>query len=349
MSPELHGIKCVVWDLDDTLWQGTLLEGDDVVMTEPVRHVIHELDRRGILQSISSKNWYDAAWEKLVGFGVDEYFLHPQISWASKSDSIKNIGDRLGIALDAFAFVDDQAFERDEVRHFLPDVTTIDVVDIDRLLDMPRMQPRFITSESRMRRRMYQADINRQQHENEFAGTKEEFLATLGMRLTIREARETDLRRAEELTLRTHQLNTTGRAYSYDTLRRLIDSPEKVVLVAELEDRYGASGTIGLALIEQQAEAWSLKLLIMSCRVLTRGVGGAVISYILQSAKRRGVGVRAEFVETGRNRMMYATYKFHGFREVEENGGLIVLAHDLERVLPCPRYITICPEIASFV
>jgi FkbH-like protein len=248
------------------------------------------------------------------------------------------------IGLDTFAFVDDQAFERDEVRHFLPAVTTIDAADIGGLLDLPRMQPRFITEESRMRRRMYQADIHRQQREEEFAGTKEEFLATLGMHLTIREACEADLRRAEELTIRTHQLNTTGRPYSYDTLSKRLGSPGHLVLVAELEDRYGASGTIGLVLIERQPEIWRVKLLIMSCRVLTRGIGGAVISYILQSARRCGVTVRADFVATGRNRMMYAMYKFHGFREVGEDDGLIVLAHDLERVLPCPPYLRIDPE-----
>jgi FkbH-like protein len=346
MKDDVQGIKCVVWDLDDTLWQGTLMEGDDVVMSAQVRQIVDELDRRGVLQSISSKNWYAPAWEKLVDFGVHAYFLHPQINWASKSDSIQSIGKRLGIGLDTFAFVDDQAFEREEVRHVLPDVTTIDAVDIGSLLDMPRMLPRFITDESRMRRRIYQADVCRQQHEEQFVGAREDFLATLGMRLTIREARETDLRRAEELTIRTNQLNTTGRSYSYATLSRLIESPEHIVLVAELDDRFGASGTIGLVLLEQQSATWNLNLFIMSCRVLTRGVGGAVLSCILESARRRGVSMRAEFIDTGRNRMMYATYKFH---EIEEKDGLIVLAHDLGRVTPCPAYITICSESASLI
>lgn len=335
------GIKCVVWDLDDTLWQGTLLEGDELVLTPGVKHIVQELDGRGILQSIASKNTYEPAWAKVTAFGLNEYFLNPQINWANKSDSIKGIAAHLGIALDTFAFVDDQAFERDEVRYFLPDVTTIDAADLHTLLDMPGMRPRFVTDESRMRRRMYQADALRKQVEDGFSGTREEFLDTLGMRMTIRPACEMDLRRAEELTIRTHQLNTTGRHYSYDALNCLLRSPDHLLLVAELEDSYGTSGTIGLALIERRPEMWVLKLLIMSCRVMTRGVGGVLISYILQCARRRGVKVRAEFVATDCNRMMYVTYKFHGFHDVEEHDGAILLEHDVDSLRPFPRYVTV--------
>jgi FkbH-like protein len=335
------GIKCVVWDLDNTLWQGTLLEGDDLVLAPCVRVVIQELDNRGILQSVASKNDYEAAREKLVAFGLDEYFLHPQISWANKSDSIKAIARELGIGLDTFAFVDDQAFERDEVRHFLPETTAIDAADIDKLLDMPGMQPRFVTNESKTRRKMCQADFLRNRSRSAFSGTSEGFLATLGMCLTIRSASELDLHRAEELTMRTNQLNTTGRPYSYDELRTLLNSPDHLLLVAELEDRYGPSGTIGLALIEQRSDVWQLKLLIVSCRVLTRGVGGIMMTYLLQSAKRSAVRLRADFVPNNYNRMMYVTYKFNGFCEVEAKDNYIALEHDLRNIRPFPRYVTV--------
>jgi FkbH-like protein len=335
------GIKCVVWDLDNTLWEGTLLEGDDVALRSSSRIVIQELDNRGILQSIASKNDYDAAWEKLVTFGLDDYFLYPKINWANKSDSIKAIARELGISLDTFAFVDDQAFERDEVRHFLPGTTVVDAATIDTLLDMPGMQPRFVTNESKTRRIMCRADISRDRSRSAFPGTSEEFLATLGMCLTIRSASERDLERAEELTLRTNQLNTTGRPYSYKELRRLVHSSDHLLLVAELEDRYGPSGTIGLGLVEQRSDVWQLELLLISCRVLTRGVGGIMLSYILQSAKRNEVRLRADFVPNDRNRMMYVTYKFNGFYEVDEQDYHIVLEHDLIYIRPFPHYVTV--------
>jgi FkbH-like protein len=334
-------IKCVVWDLDDTLWRGTLLEGDDLAPAPGVEKVVRELDARGILQSVASKNDHDAAWARVTALGLDEFFLHPQIRWADKSDSIRTIAERLGIGLDTVCFVDDQAFERDEVRDALPTVLTIDAADIGRMLSMSRMRPRFITPESKIRRELYVVDELRRRDESEFPGTREEFLASLGMRVMIRVAGEPDLRRAEELTVRANQLNTTGRPYSYEELSGLATSCEHLLLVAGLEDRYGTSGTVGLALIERDSQAWLINLFITSCRVVSRGVGGIVLTNILQSAKGNGVGLRAEFVHNDRNRMMYMTYKFHGFREIAENGDTVLLKHDLESIRSYPRGVTV--------
>ena len=155
---------------------------------------------------------------------------------------------------------------------------------------------------------------------------------------------EHDLRRAQELTTRTNQLNTTGRTYSCAELGALLHSREHLMLVADLEDRYGTSGTIGLALVELGANSWLLKFLIMSCRVVSRGVGGIMLSHILQSAKRRGVRLRAEFIANDRNRMMYVTYKFHGFYEVARQEDFIVLEHALGRIRPFPSYVTVRSE-----
>lgn len=335
------GIKCLVWDLDNVLWQGTLLEEDDLILTPGIRIVLQELDDRGILQAVASKNDYNAAMEKLVAFGIDDYFLYPQINWGNKSDSIKAIAEALQIDLDTLAFVDDEAFERDEVRHFLPDVVTIDSADIDKLLSMARLRPRFVTNESKMRRKMCQVDISRDEARKLFPGTSEEFLKTLSMYLTIRPAGELDLQRAEELTVRTNQLNSTGRLYSYEELKRLLKSSDHILLVAELEDRYGPSGTVGLALITERAQVWYLKLLTVSCRVMTRGVGGIMMSYILQSAKRSKVKLRADFIPTDRNRIMYVTYKFNGFDDLGEENGCIVLEHDFRRIRPFPDYVRV--------
>lgn len=338
---EASEIKCVVWDLDNTIWQGTLLRGDDVVLTPGVRAVIEELDRRGILQSVASKNDHDLTWTKVTEFGLAEFFLFPQISWANKSDSIRAIAEGLGLGLAGFAFVDDQAFERDEVKHALPQLTAIDAADIATLLELPRMHPRFATEESRRRRSMYQADLRRKQLEAEFPGAREDFLETLGMCLTIRDAGAGDLHRAAELTLRTSQLNTTGRFYSHEELTVLRDSPDHLLLAAELDDVYGTSGIIGLALIERQPDSWLIKLLITSCRVISRGIGGIMITWLLRAAQRRGVRLRGEFVPNDRNRLMYLTYRFQGFDDVATVGDTILLEHDLANIRPFPRYVTV--------
>jgi len=138
---------------------------------------------------------------------------------------------------------------------------------------MPEMNPRFITDESEIRRQMYFSDIARNEVEDEYTGPKEEFLATLEMEFSISPAKEEDLKRAEELTMRTHQLNTTGYTYSYNELNEFRKSEDHILLVAALEDRYGTYGKIGLMLIERHQGLWLIKLLLMSCRVMSRGVG----------------------------------------------------------------------------
>lgn len=338
---EEQSIKCVVWDLDNTVWPGILLEGDHVTLRDGVVETMQELDQRGILNSIASRNDYDAAMKKLEAFGLTDYFLYPEINWNSKSHSLQKIAKSLNIGLDTFAFVDDQPFEREEVAFAHPEVLCIDAADVHKMLDMPRMIPRFITPESRLRRQMYQSNMKRNQAEAEFTGANEEFLATLGMVFKIKSAEESDLQRAEELTMRTHQLNTTGYTYSYDELNQLRHSEDHLLFVASLDDKYGTYGTIGLSLIEVSAQFWTIKLLLMSCRVMSRGVGTIMMSYIMSRAKEANVRLRAQFVPNGRNRMMYVTYKFGGFYDVFKEGDLIVLENDLKQIQPLPDYVDV--------
>lgn len=334
-------IKCVVWDLDNTLWDGTLLEGDDVRLREGVAEIVEELDARGILQSVASKNDHDAALAKLRQLGVEEYFLYPQVNWGSKAAAITKIAAALNISADAVAFIDDQPFEREEVAYTLPQVHCFDAADLAGLLDLPHMNPRFVTVDSRMRRRMYLSDIERHRVEEEFVGPKEEFLASLGMVLTVAPAAEEDLMRAEELTVRTNQLNTTGRPYSYDELDHFRRSERHQLLIAGLQDKFGSYGKIGLALVECGERAWTIKLLLMSCRVMSRGVGSVLLSLVARRAKEAGVVLRADFVQNERNRIMYVTYKFAGFREVGREGGAALLENDLSHVPPFPAYVKV--------
>lgn len=336
---EKQSIKCIVWDLDNTLWNGVLLEDKEVHLTDMVKHTLETLDKRGVLQAIASKNDYHTTMRKLEELGLSEYFLYPQINWNAKSSSIQRIAESLNIGLDAIAFIDDQAFEREEVSHAIPEILCIDAADIEQLLDMKEMQPRFITSESKLRRQMYLSDIARQEVEAAFVETDESFLATLGMEFSFKPAEEADLQRAEELTVRTNQLNTTGYTYDYDELNAFRCSDNHLLLTATLDDKYGTYGTIGLALVELEEETWTLKLLLMSCRVMSRGVGTIMMSHIMNKAKLANVRLRAEFLPTERNKMMYVTYKFSGFKQVDKKGDLVILEHDLKRIQAFPEHV----------
>jgi FkbH-like protein len=276
---------------------------------------------------------------KLEELGLADYFLYPQIHWGSKAESVGRIAQDINIGLDAVAFIDDQPFEREEVTFTHADVLTFDAADLGSLVARPELNPRFITDDSRLRRHMYRADIARNRVEEEFAGPKEEFLATLGMVFTIAPCREEDLQRAEELTVRTNQLNSTGYTYSYDELDVLRRSPGHRLLISSLEDKYGTYGKIGLTLLELGPEIWTVKLLLMSCRVMSKGVGTIMIHHVLRQAKEAGVKLRAEFLGNDRNRQMLITYKFAGFKEVAKVGEISILENDFSVLQPPPPYV----------
>ncbi|MFJ4680443.1 HAD-IIIC family phosphatase [Kitasatospora sp. NPDC088783] len=334
-------VKCVVWDLDHTLWDGILLEDGEAPLRPGLREVIVELDRRGILHSVASRNDHDAATAALRRHGLLDYFLYPQINWNAKSSSIRSVAASLNLGLDAFAFVDDDAFERGEVAFELPELLCVDAADAAGLADRPEFSPRFVTEDSARRRAMYLADQERTRVEQEFTGPQEAFLATLGMTLTVLPAQEEDLRRAEELTVRTHQLNTTGYTYSYEELDAFRRSDTHELLVARLEDRHGPYGTIGLVLLAEDPGAWTVKLLLMSCRVMSRGVGGVIINLLRRRARAAGVRLLAEYLPNGRNRMMLITYKFTGFRQLTGDDGLALFEADLTDVPGDPQYLTV--------
>jgi HAD-superfamily phosphatase, subfamily IIIC/FkbH-like domain len=341
MDTERKKIKCVVWDLDNTIWNGTLLESKAVRLNNEAVDVIRELDKRGILNSISSKNNYDDAMKKLEEFGIAEYFLYPQINWNAKSSSIKEIAGLINIALDTFAFIDDQPFELDEVHFSCSDVLCISADKVMILLEMPEFNPAFVTEESKCRRKMYQNDLKRKEIEQNYDGPKEEFLASLNMVFTIQEAEMEDLKRVEELTVRTHQLNTTGYTYSYDELSELIKSPRYKLYVASLDDKFGTYGKIGIALVECKdiEKEWVIKLFLMSCRVMSRGVGTIFMNYIIDKANKADVQLFAEFVQNDKNRMMYITYKLGGFQEIDKKGGVGLLKNDFNRKIVYPPYV----------
>lgn len=315
MSEATKVVKCVVWDLDNTLWHGTLLEDGEVELAEGLREVLAELDRRGVLHALASKNDHDLAWARLEKLGVAEYFLAPRIGWGAKSVSVKEIAEELNFALDTFAFIDDQPAERAEVAYALPEVRCFPAEQALSLVDLPDFTPANITVDSRRRRQMYQAGARRTAARTEFTGPDEEFLRSLELRMTIEPAGEEALTRLEELTLRTSQMNATGVHYPDHVLRGLLTDPRHEVLVITMSDRFGDHGAVGIVLVEKLARAWHLKLLATSCRVVTWGAGSTILSWLTDQAARAGVHLIADFRRTERNRMMEIAYRFAGFDE----------------------------------
>lgn len=314
-------VKCVVWDLDNTIWDGTVLENDDVTLRQDIAGILDRLDGRGILNSVASRNDEELALSRLSALGIREFFLTPQVNFGPKAESVRRVAANLNIGLDSIVFVDDDEFERAAVQAELPEVRVVDGCDPTALTDMLQLDREDTsTPEARRRRPMYLEEEARAAAETSFEGAAPQFLASLELLFTIRRAGPQDLARAQELTVRTNQLNSTGKTFSAEDLERFRGSDTHELLVMELQDRFGSYGTVGLALVETGDTAWTINMLLTSCRVMSRGAGGTFLAHIAERALQHGVACRADFVHTGRNRLMYALFKFAGFREGDEAG-----------------------------
>jgi methoxymalonate biosynthesis protein len=308
-------VKCLVWDLDQTLWRGTLLEDPAVRVPDGIREVINELDGRGILQSVASRNDHDHAWERLEALGIAEFLVLPQIGWGRKSDAVRAIADRLGFDHRAIAFIDDQPAERFEVASALPGVRCYPAEDATTLTNRAEFSPATVTEDSRRRRLMYQGEALRSAERATFAGADEDFLRSLDLDLRLRRASEPDLIRVEELTLRTSQMNATGVHYPDSALRSMLDDDRHEVLVATLTDRFGPHGAVAILLLAKHSGLWHLKLLATSCRVVPYGTGSVLLRWLTDQAATAGAHLVADFVRTERNRMMEVAYRFAGFAD----------------------------------
>jgi methoxymalonate biosynthesis protein len=282
-------IKCVVWDIDNTLLDGVYLESGEhpPAADQQLLGVLRELAGRGILQALASRNPPAAADYVRQLTGAE--FAAVECGWGSKADAVGRIGAELGLAPDAIAFVDDDMLERAEVAAALPDVLVLTPEDAAEAADWPQFSPAVITAEARRRGQMYAARRRRQAEARAFGGSREEFLRHVGTRITIGRAAPGDVPRLHELSVRTHQLNSAGEPVTEAELAGLISAPEQLVPTVTLADDFGDDGLVGAAVLTPNAAGpWSVPLVMMSCRALGRGALDALLAWLCRSAAAAG-------------------------------------------------------------
>ncbi|MCI0389010.1 MAG: HAD-IIIC family phosphatase [Acidobacteria bacterium] len=272
-------VKCVVWDLDNTLWDGVLIEDAEVKLKPEVVGLLRRFDERGILSSVASKNDHELAWERLERAGLGEYFLAPQINWLPKSQNIRHIAERLDIGLDTFAFVDDNPFELAEVARALPQVTTINAAEIAGTLDDPRFQG-SASEDARQRRRYYQDAFRREEKREAFGANYLGFLADCEIQLEVRRYQPDDFERAAELAQRTNQLNFSGTKYTRQELAGLLEQDRFEKYLLDCSDRYGSYGAVGFSLVEHRTDEIRVEDLMLSCRAQGRFIEQAFFHYL---------------------------------------------------------------------
>ena len=332
-------LKCVIWDLDETFWRGTLAEGDRVTPDPAAVGLADRLERAGVVQSIASRNDRDQAERRLAELGLADRFVHTEISWSAKSAAVRRIVAELNIGPDTVVFLDDSEFERAEVGAGNPGVRCHTLAEFLALDDEHGLVPADVTSDAARRPAMYRDEERRRTAEAEFDGPPGEFLASLEMVLTVRTATRADLARAAELTKRTNQLNTTGTTYAVEELAALGDRPDHQVLIAELTDRFGDYGRVGLTVLRREPGVWTVDLLLVSCRVMGRNTGVALLGVLAQRAGAHGATLRVRHVPNGRNRQMRIVCSMLGFQPVPGDGPDVVLEHRTPGSVTVPDYL----------
>jgi methoxymalonate biosynthesis protein len=355
-------IKCVVWDIDNTLLTGVYLEsGADLPGADPaLTGVLHELSGRGILSALASRNPPAAAEYVQQATGAD--FAAVECGWGSKADAVARIAAELSLAPDALAFVDDDMLERAEVAVALPDVLVLTPEEAAEAPGWPEFSPEVITAEARRRSQLYAERRRRQAAASEFGGSRDDFLRHAGTQLTIAAAEPADLPRLHELSVRTHQLNSAGEPVTQAELARLLATPGESVVTVRLADDFGDDGLVGAAItaittgnggssglnarVPARLPVVTVPLIMMSCRALGRGALDALLAWLCRSAAADGAAeLRVPCLVTERNVPMRLALAAAGLRAEAGSvapDGRAVFARSLTGELPVlPDWATV--------
>lgn len=308
-------VKCVVWDLDNTLWNGTLIETDDpaaLTLNPGIREVVEALDQRGIIQSVASKNDFEPAMAVLEHLGVAEYFLYPQISWGPKSGSVEQIAKSLNIGIDTLALIDDTAFERQQVRSVWPQVRTYDVTELDSLLARPEFDVPM-TAESRSRRAMYRAEEQRNTLMKADHTDIVDFLRKCNLKLHLfTPAAEEEKLRCYELIVRTNQLNMSGKKYTPEEFEEVLARSNHINFAFSCADDFGEYGIVGFGQYRVEGEVLAFTEFAMSCRVAGKFVESALFARLLESENCKSGSFTVH--KTKKNTLLRNTLEQIGFQ-----------------------------------
>ncbi|MFD2765802.1 HAD-IIIC family phosphatase [Micromonospora eburnea] len=345
--------KCLVVDLDGTLWGGIL--GDDGVdgieigdtrrgeAFERFQRVVKQIASQGVLLAVVSKNDpgpVDEALRRRDGMVLrDTDFVQVIANWRPKHDNLKALAKTLNVGTDSLVFVDDSAYECGLVRRELPEVAVIQVDGepaghVAAMLRDGWFTVHELTEADRKRSGSYRAELDRTDFLQSF-DSLEDYLRELGVRVVLADATEADVPRVSQLTLRTNQFNLVTERLQPADVRELIAGPATRVLTIRSGDRFGDNGLVGAVFLRRDGTETHIDNFVLSCRVFGRGIEQACLAAVLRQARDgRTSAVRARFRPSAKNGNMRDFYGRHGFAAATHApDGSIEFVHDL-RVLP---------------
>ena len=330
-------IKLVVWDLDNTLWNGTVYYQDkeSIKLKPGTKEALKELSKRDIKNTICSKNYYEDVEKMLEKFEIKKFFDSAEVNWGLKSENINKLIKKYNVLPNEVCFVDDDAFQRAEVLSQIPDLKAIELGDPLDILSLHEFKLENETEEDKERVKILKEQRNREEAEKNHKGDYKEFLKNCNINMTIRPVEEKDWERVVQLFNRTNELNTTGNRYELEKLKKQYDNDEIEVYVSELTDKFGDYGLIAECIVDTRTKDWEIKDLTVSCRTMGRGIGSALLIAIMHYAvERRAKTIRGILREIESNWRMKPLYLKRGFKVIKKEGNEITYGYEFTEKLP---------------
>lgn len=324
--------KCLVLDLDNTLWGGVLGEagphgialGSGAVgeAYSAFQRYVLELKRKGVVLAVCSKN-NDADVREAFQQNPDMLLRLEDIavlmaSWEDKPAAIRRIAERLGIGLDSLVFVDDNPAEREAVRQLVPEVDVVALPAepagyVRALADYPFFEMAAVTAEDAARTDQYRARAEAAAGQAS-AGSLEEFLDSLDMHAVIDPITEANIARVTQLIGKTNQFNLTTHRLAQAEVELIGSDPAWLSQVVRLRDRFADHGIIGVLLACQRDTVLEVDTWLLSCRVIGRRVEETMMAEVLRAATARGCTlVRGTYLPSPKNGQVADLYERLGF------------------------------------
>jgi len=328
--------KCLVLDLDNTLWHGILGE-DEIKMGEDYpgnayrffQNYLLELSKKGIILTICSKNNEKDVMNILENHPdmilKKDVFSAMKINWNNKADNIREIAEELNIGLDCIVFIDDNPAERELVKQTFSEIT------VPEFPAQPYLYPIFIkqltdnyfsaytlTNEDLVKTQQYKENAERVQYKAQFVDM-DSYLRGLEIELTIEPLNEFNKARFAQLTQKTNQFNLTTKRYTEAQIQSFADNGD-LVFGLRVKDKFGDYGISGLVIVLITGEKAHIDTFLLSCRVLGKGIEQSFVKKLLKKLPEKGVKtITAEYIKSEKNEQVEKFYETVEFAEWREN------------------------------
>ncbi len=353
--------KCLVLDLDNTLWGGII--GDDGMEHIEIGHetptaeaytafqeYVLKLKERGVILAVCSKNEEDIA---KSGFNHPDSVLHVEdfvsfhANWKPKNINLRIIAEEINIGTDSLVFIDDNPAERQLVRDTMPEVAVpeVDPVDVFSYIRAIEgagfFEPVTISEDDRKRNESYRGNIQRRSLE-ESMQTYDDFLQSLEMEAEIDDFRSVYYDRIAQLTNKSNQFNLTTRRYTRADIEQMANDQHYITLYGRLRDKFGDNGLISVVIGEKIDDSLHIRLWLMSCRVLKRGMEQMMLDALAARAAADGCKeLIGYYYKTAKNKMVSDLYAVFGFEKIMQSGDDTVWRLDLAGYEKQGKYIAL--------